>query len=117
MHSSSESDLIDAKICIRYDEKAYEFEKVTATEQTNALTIITKNRIATRAANPTPIQTYHCHPHQMPRPWMPNAVKRIHEKAYEFEKVTATEETTNALTIVTKNRIVTRAANPTPIQR
>ena len=58
------------------DEKVDELQKTTTTDATNVLTIDTKNPIATRVANPTPIQRDPCHPHRRMRELMPKAVKR-----------------------------------------
>ena len=74
------------------DEKVYESQKVTTTDATNALTIDTKNRIATRAATPTPIQRYPCHPHQMRRRLMPVPDETTGEKVDELQKVRATDD-------------------------
>ena len=57
---------------------------VTTKEQNETLTSVTKKQTAARVPNSTPLQWYHCLPHQIPRRLMPKPCTRNGQNAYEM---------------------------------
>jgi hypothetical protein len=80
-------------------EKASKEQKVTASKQTQALTMSRRNRLTNRGATATPLQSYCRHPHQIPERLMYNTDAAMGEKTSKEQRVTATEQQKSLISV------------------